>query len=158
MNKELKYKSAANRTLYENLIKLTVSQFKIFYTAFVHYWVNHKVFITNQSYHNLWCELNLLCHELDESFPDQYDDYEKMKSFWHYHPYYFLNQIPLNLVAGLFAEHMNDRVDILANFAKTLSDADTHAAYAYINDTLGLTESVDDLTSETQIYIEFFSY
>ena len=158
MNKELKFKNVANHTLYENLGKLTIPQFKVFYTAFVHYLVNHNFFITKQNYHNLWCELNFLCHEIDESFPDQYDDYEAMKSFCHYHPYYFLDRIPLDLVAGLFAEHMNDRVDILANFAKTLSDADTHAAYTYINNALGLTESVDDLTSETQIHIKFFSY
>ena len=158
MNKEQKFKCTINRTLYTNLSKLSADQFKAFYTAFVHYLVNHNFFITKQNYHNLWCELNLLCHELDESFPDPYDDYEAMRSFCHYHPYYFLDRIPLDLVASLFAEHMDDRVEILANFAKILSDADTHAAYAYINEALGLTESVDDLTLETQIHIEFFSY
>ena len=158
MNKEQNFNSTANRTLYQNLSNLTIPQFKVFYTAFVHYLVNHNFFITKQNYCNLWSELNLLCHELDESFPDQYDDYEAMKSFCHYHPYYFLDRIPLDLVAGLFAEHMNDRVDILANFAKILSVKGIYEAYAYINDALGLTESVDNLTSETQIHIEFFSY
>ena len=158
MNNESKFKSNANRTLYENLSNLTVQQFKAFYVAFVHYLVNHKFFITKQNFLNLWCELNLRCHELDESFPDQYDDYEAMKSFCHYHPYYFLDRIPLNQVATLFAEHMNDRVDILNHFVKLLYEADLRAAYTYINNALGLTESVDSLVSETQIHIEFFSY
>ena len=158
MNKEPKFKSTINRTLYENLSKLSANQFKIFYTAFVHYFVDYKFFITQPNCFNLWCELNLLCHELDESFPDPYDDYKAMRSFCHYHPYYFLDRIPLALVAGLFAEHINDRVDILFNFVKLLSEADIYAAYTYINDALSLTESVDDLVSQTQIHIEFFSF
>lgn len=158
MNKEPRFKSTINRTLYENLSKLTTTQFKIFYAAFVHYFVDHKFFITQPNYFNLWCELNLLCHELDESFPDPYDDYDTMRSFCHYHPYYFLDRIPLDLVAGLFAEQINDRVDILSNFARLLSEADLHTAYTYINDALGLAEPVNDLVLETQIHIQFFSY
>ena len=53
---------------------------------------------------------------------------------------------------------MNDRIDIITNFAKLLSEADMHTAYSYTNETLGLTESVDDLVSETQAHINFFSY
>ena len=158
MNKEPKFKSIINRTLYEHLSKLSADQFKIFYTALVHYFVNHKFFITQPNFFNLWCELNLLCHELDESFPDPYDDYEAMRSYCHYHPYYFLDRIPVELVAGLFAEHINNRVDVLSHFVKLLSKTDIHTAYEYINDALGLTESVDELVSETQIHIEFFSY
>ncbi|MBQ8756844.1 MAG: hypothetical protein IJZ48_01175 [Oscillospiraceae bacterium] len=158
MNKEPKFKSTINRTLYENLSKLTTTQFKIFYAAFVHYFVDYKFFITQLNYFNLWCELNLLCHELDESFPDPYDDYEAMRSFCHYHPYYFLDRIPLELVAGLFAEHMNDRVNVLSHFTKLLSETDLYTAYGYMNDALGLTEPVEELVSETQIHIEFFSY
>ena len=158
MNKELNFNSTSNRSLYQSLSKLTITQFKIFYTAFVHYLVNYKFFISKQNYHNLWCELNLLCHELDESFPDQYNDYEAMKSFCHYHPYYFLDRIPLNLVAVLFAKHMDNRVDILVNFARILSVEGTRAAYAYINKSLGLAESADALATETQIHVEFFSY
>ena len=158
MQNEFYFKHECNRTLYESLRKLSTNQFKIFYAAFVHYWVNHKLFIAQPNFFNLWCELNLLCHELDESFPNQYDDYDAMKSFCHYHPYYFLDRIPLDLVAGLFAEHMDNRVDILSNFVKLLSEADIYTAYRYTNDVLGLKESVDDLVSETQIHIKFFSY
>ena len=158
MNKEPNFKSTENRTLYESLRKLTTNQFKIFYVAFVHYFVNHKFFITQPNYFNLWCELNLLCHELDKSFPDPYDDYEAMRSFCHYHPYYFIDRIPLDLAAGLFAEHIDNRVDILSHFTKLLSETDLHTAYKYINDALGLAESVEELISETQIHIEFFSY
>ena len=151
-------KTPTNTDLYEQLSKLTAEQFKLFYAAFVHYFVNHNFFITKQNYHNLWCELNLLCHELDESFPDQYDDYDAMRSFCHYHPYYFIDKIPLDRIAVLFAEHINNCTDILATFVKLLSEADLRTAYAYSNNTLGLTESVDDLVSETQIHVQFFSY
>lgn len=144
------------RTLCDCLSKLTAAQFKVFYAAFVHYWVNHKFFITKQNFYNLWCEFNLLCHELDESFPDQYDDHEAVKDFCHFHPYYFIDRLPLDLVAKLFTEHVDDRIDILANFAKILSEADMHTAYTYMNDALGLTESIDYLVSETQTHIKFF--
>ena len=158
MNKEPKFKSTINRTLYEHLSKLSADQFKIFYTALVHYFVNHKFFITQPNFFNLWRELNLLYHELDESFPDPYDDYEAMRSYCHYHPCYFLDRIPVELVAGLFAEHINNRVDVLSHFVKLLSETDIHTAYGYTNEVLGLTESVDELVAETQIHIKFFSY
>ena len=158
MNNEFHFKHEVNRTLYENLSKLNEDQFKIFYGAVVHYFVNHKYFISKESFFDLWCELNLLCHELDESFPDPYDDYNAMKSFCHYHPYYFIDRIPLELVAGLFAEHMDNRIDALSIFVILLSEADIYAAYRYMNDALGLTESVEDLVSETLTHIKFFSY
>ena len=63
------------RLLYEYLSKLSLLQFKQFYCLFVHYWTNYKCFISQQNLFNLWCELNQLCHESDESFPDQYDTY-----------------------------------------------------------------------------------
>ena len=75
------------RLLYEYLSKLSLLQFKQFYCLFVHYWTNYKCFISQQNFFNLWCELNQLCHESDESFPDQYDDYEVIKSFCMTYPY-----------------------------------------------------------------------
>lgn len=158
MIKEIKKQNTGHSTLYECLSNLNAAQFKVFYAAFVHYWVNHKFFISKQNFYNLWCEFNLLCHELDDSFPDQYDDHEAIKEFCHFHPYYFIDRLPLDLVAKLFAEHVDDRVDILTNFAKTLSEADMCAAYTYMNDMLGLAESIDYLISETQTHIKFFSY
>lgn len=143
-------------TLYQQLNKLTVTQFKVIYTALVHYFINHKFFITKQNFFNLRCELNTLCHELDESFPNQYDDHIAMRDFWHFHPYYFIDHLPLNLLAKLFAEHVDNHVDILTTFAKTLSQADMHTAYTYMNDALGLAESLDYLVSETETHIKFF--
>ena len=151
-------KLSSSTDLFEQLSNLTAMQFKMFFAAFVHYWARGKFFITDQNFHNLWCEFNLLCHEMDESFPDQYDDHEAAKAFCHYHPYYFIDRLPLELVARLFAEYVDDRVDILAHFAKLLSDADIRAAYTYSNKVLGLSESIDYLVSETQTHIKFFSY
>ena len=158
MNKEQKVNNAIKHTLYENLSKLTADQFKILFTALIHYWAKYKFFISDQNLHNLWCELNLLCYEMDESFPSPYDDYEAMKSFCHYHPYYFIERIPLDCIAGLFAEHMDNRMDILTDFARHLSESDLQTSYEYINDALGLTESADELVSKTQTHIKFFSY
>ncbi len=64
-------------------------------------------FISNQNLFDFWCEANYLCHELDESFPDNYDDHEAMKSFWKQHPYYFIDRLPINLVAQLLSKHFN---------------------------------------------------
>ena len=104
----------------------------------------------------MWCEINLLCHELDENFPDQYDDHNAIKDFWHFHPYYFIDHLPLDLLANLFAEHITDRIDILINFVKRLLEADTRAAYTYMNEALALDESIDHLVSETETHIKFF--
>jgi hypothetical protein len=146
----------SKQILRERLSKLTIAQFKVFYAAFVHYRVHHQCFICKQNLFNLWCELNLLCHELDESFPDQYDDHEALRDFCHFHPYYFIDRLPLDLVAKLFAQYVDDRIDMLTNFVKILYEADMRAAYTYLNDTLKLNESVDDLVSETETHIKFF--
>ena len=150
------FDNSSKKALFTYLSKLPAKQFKAFYAALVHYWANHKFFISRQSFYNLWCEFNLLCHEMDERFPDQYDDHEAIKDYCHFHPYYFIDRLPLDLVAKLFTEHVDDRVDVLAYFAKLLLEADMHAAYEYMNDALGLAESVDDLISETEIHIKFF--
>ena len=154
MNTE--FDNSSKQALFTYLSKLPVKRFKAFYAALVHYWVNHKFFISRQSFYNLWCEFNLLCHEMDESFPDQYDDHEAIKDYCHFHPYYFIDRLPLDLVAKLFAEHVDDRVDVLADFAKLLLEADMYAAYRYMNDALGLAESIDALVSETETHIKFF--
>ena len=156
MEETRKSKTDARKELYECLNKLDIKQWKIFYAAFVHYWVNHKFFISKQSFFNLWCELNLLCHELDESFPDQYDDHEAVKDFCHFHPYYFIDRLPLDIVAGVFADHVDNRIDILSAFAKTLHETDIRSAYTHISEALGLDESIDYLVSETETHIKFF--
>ena len=156
MSNKQKIKRPTNADLFEQLSKLSTKQFKMFYAAFVHYWANYKFFISKQSFFTLWCEFNLLCHELDESFPDQYDDYEAVKDFCHFHPYYFIDRLPLELVAGLFANHIDDREDVLVGFVKRLLEADIRTAYAYMNDTLDLNEPIDYLVSETETHIKFF--
>ena len=67
------------RKLKKYMLRLDAQQFKLFYSIFVHYWVEHKVFISSQNFLNLWCELNLICSEVDESFPDPYYDRELVK-------------------------------------------------------------------------------
>lgn len=156
MNKEIEKENTGHSALYECLKNLSAAQFKVFYAALVHYWARYKFFISKQNFLNLWCEFNLLCHEFDESFPDPFDDHEAVKDFCHFHPYYFIDRLPLDLVAKLIAEHVDDRVDVLADFAKHLLEADMRAAYTYMNDALGLAESVDALVSETETHIKFF--
>ena len=83
------------RKLKESLSRLDTHKFKLFYSILVHYWVKMKAFISAQSFLNLWCELNKLCYEVDESFPDPYDDHELLKSYCQAHPYYFIDILDL---------------------------------------------------------------
>lgn len=141
----MKYKSNAQteskQILFNHLKELTPYQFKVFYCFLIHQWANNRYFINDQHLFNLWCELNFLCHEFDESFPDQYDDFEMIRSFSKARPYYFTDKLPADIIAALFAEHVDDRVDILANIAKLLLEG-IYAAYAYAINTLGLNESL----------------
>jgi len=157
MSKKLEFDNKAKPMLRDNLMKLNEEQFKIFYGAFVHYLVNYKYFISKQNLFNLRCELNLLCHEIDESFPEQYDDLTVMKSFSRSHPYYFIEKLPIELTARVFAEYVDDRIDVLTNIAKILYEADIYAAYSYSNKALGLNESIDALIAQIQEHIEYFS-
>ena len=157
MNINLKFENVARRSLCKYLSKLNPLQFKIFYSIFVHYWVSNKYFFNKQNLFNLWCELNRLCHELDESFPDEYDNKEEIASFCESHPYYFIDKLPINIIASLFADHIDDRIDILTNVAKILYETDIRAAYTYANKALGLNEPVDILVSQTQALIKRFS-
>lgn len=146
-----------NLDLYEYLLKLNAYQFKIFYGALVYYWAKYKLFISKQNFFNLWCELNLACHELDESFPDQYDDRDLICSFCKAHPYYFIDRLPIPLIAKLFAEYIDGHTEILINIVAKIRDADIHAAYTYANQALGLDDDVDVLVQETQYHLKNFS-
>ena len=157
MNINLKFENVARRSLCKYLSKLNPLQFKIFYSIFVHYWVSYKYFFNKQNLFNLWCELNRLCHELDEGFPDEYDNKEEIASFCKSHPYYFIDKLPINIIASLFADHIDDRIDILTNVAKILYETDIRAAYTYANKALGLNEPIDILVSQTQALINRFS-
>ena len=135
--------------LKEYMSKLDSQQFKLFYSIFVHYWVKKKVFISNQNFLNLWCELNLICSEVDDSFPDPYDC-DLIKSYCQAHPYYFIDILDLSLIINLFCEHCNDRLDILTQVINKLDTEGLWAAYAYSNEALGMSENIDELVSETE--------
>lgn len=157
MSNELRFEDQTRHALYNGLRKLNEVQFKIFYGAFVHYLVNYKCFISKQNLFNLRCELNQLCHELDESFPDQYDDHELMKSFFLAHPYYYMDKLPIELMARLFAEHVDDRIGILAGIARAAVETDIYGVYTYANHILGLNEQIDTLTAQVKKHIKDFS-
>ena len=157
MNKKLEFKDKARLALYNNLRKLNEVQFKVFYGAFVHYLVHYKCFVSKQNLFNLRCELNQLCHELDESFPNQYDDHKLMKSFFLAHPYYYMDKLPIELMARLFAKHIDDHIDILSGIAQTFFEADIYATYSYANKALGLNEQIDTLAAQAQNHIKDFS-
>lgn len=139
--------------LKHELMKLNLKELKVFYTMIVHYWVKARAFISEQSFLNLWCEVNQLCHEVDESFPDPYDDYELMKSFCHEHPYYFIDILCPELVINLFYEHLDDRIDVLTTIINKLHTEGIRAAYECSDEALGLNESIDELVAETERYI-----
>jgi hypothetical protein len=147
----------SKQILFNHIKELTPYQFKVFYCFLIHQWANNRYFISDQNLFNLWCELNFLCHEFDESFPDQYDDFEMIRSFSKARPYYFTDKLPADIIAALFAEHVDDRVDILANIARLLSSEGIRAAYAYAINTLGLNESLDTFVTEAQDHIKYFS-
>jgi len=106
-------KSSHNSSpLYESLSKLDKAQLKVFYGMLVHYRVSQGAFISKQNVFNLWCELNVLCHEVDESFPD-ISDHALIKSYCQAHPYYFIDILDPEPVIKLFCEHLDDRLDIL---------------------------------------------
>lgn len=143
-------------TLYKQLHRLNTKQFKIFYGMLVHCWVNQKIFISKQNFFNLWCELNVLCHEVDEGFPNIYD-HKLVKSYCQDHPYYFIDILDLETVIKLFCEHIDDRIDILAALVQKLDIEGIRAAYAYANEVLGLNEDIEDLVAQTEEHVDAFS-
>ncbi len=139
-----------NRTLYECLSTLDRYKFKVFYSIFVHCWAQDKSFITKQNLFNLWCELNALCHELDESFPDQYDDHKLIKSFCQAHPYYFIDMLPLELVAKLFSEYCDKNLAVLTKLGKILQNEGALAAISFLIDKFNLDNTVEELVSDIE--------
>ena len=133
-----------------NLYKLDSYKMKLFYGILVHCWASQKAFISTQNFRNLWCELNLICSEVDESFPDPYYDRDLIKSYCQAHPYYFIDILDLSLIINLFCEHCDDRLDILIQVINKLDTEGLWAAYAYSNEALGLSESIDELVYETE--------
>ena len=144
-------------TLKDNLMKLNQYQLKLFYGMLVHYWAKYRYFISNQSFFNLWCELNYLCATIDEGFSDPYDDRELLRSYCHSHPYYFIDILSPELVINLFCEYLDDRIDILAMIANKLHMEDLWAAYKSSNKALDLSENVEELVAEAEEHVKMFS-
>ena len=157
MNIDSIFEKVANRSLYKILSKLDVIQFKMFYSIFVHYWTNHKHFISNKNFSNLWCELNQICHEVDETFPDPYDDHNLIKSYCQEHPFYFIDILDLETIINLFCEHCDDNLDTLIQVIYKLNTEGLRAAYACANEAFDLDESVDELVTETTKYLKRFT-
>ena len=145
------------RKLKEYMSRLDAHKFKLFYSILVDYWVKQKAFISSRNFFNLWCELNHLCAEIDEGFPDPYDDYELLRSFCQAHPYYFIDILDLRLIINLFCEHCDDRLNVLIEVINKLDTEGLRAAYAYSNEALGLNENIDELVSEAEEHLKAFS-
>lgn len=143
--------------LKENLYRLNRYQLKLFYGMLVYCWASQKAFISTQSFKNLWGELNFLCAEIDEGFPDPYDDFELLKSFCLAHPYYFIDILSPERIINLFCEHLDDRIDVLAAIVQKLSTEGLRAAYEYSKEALGLTEDIDELIAQAQEHVNIFS-
>jgi hypothetical protein len=142
--------------LFEILSKLNKIQFKAFYGILVHYWANQKAFISKQNFFNLWCELNVLCREVNEGFPD-ITDHELIKSYCHQHPYYFIDILDTGIVVKLFCEYLDDRIDILTTMVQRLDTEGIWAACECVNEALGMSEDIDELATEIEEHIKEFS-
>ena len=154
----MNFKDKNDRALLkENLYRLNKYQLKLFYGILVHCWASQKAFISTQSFKNLWCELNYLCAEVDESFPSPYYDHELLKSFCHAHPYYFIDILNPKIVVNLFCEYLDDRIDILVTIVHKLHTEGLWAAYESSNKTLGLYENVEKLVLEAEEHLKSFS-
>ena len=142
--------------LKDELLELDKRQLKLFYSVLVHYWVKNKSFISKQNFFNLWCELNELCSEVDEEFPEPHNDYKLLKSYCQAHPLYFIDILDPRLVIKLFCEHLDSKVDVLIEVANKLSTGGLRAAYECCNKALGMNGDVDNLVLETEAYIGYF--
>ena len=145
----------ASAIIKDNLIKLDKRQLKEFYSIIVHYWVKNRSFLSEQNFLNLWCELNRLCGEVDESFPDPYDDHNLLRSFCQAHPFYFIDRLSLELVINLFCRYFDDKLDILAMITNKLRTEGLMSAYTYSNTALDLTEDIEELVDKTTYYVKY---
>ena len=143
--------------LKDELLELDKRQLKLFYSVLVHYWVKNKSFISKQNFFNLWCELNELCSEVDEGFPEPHNDYKLLKSYCQAHPFYFIDILDPRLVIKLFCEHLDNKVDILTTAVNKLRTGGIKAAYECCNEALAMNEDVDNLVLETEAYIGYFT-
>ena len=141
----------------ESLIKLNTKQFKIFYAIIVHCRAHNKHFISTQNLFNLWCELNVLCSEFDESFPSPYDDHLLLKSFCSAHPYYFIDILPIEIIAKLFSEYLNKNLNALLKLIQIIYEEDLKFVCQYIVDKFSIDHTVDELVSDLEEHIKQYS-
>lgn len=146
-----------HRLIEERLQMLDTNQLKILYAIIVHCFAHHKSFISTQNFFNLWCELNALCHEIDESFPEPYDDYELIKDFCHAHPYYFIDILPFSLITKLFSEHFDQHLEILSNLIQIIYEQDIKAANQYTIDVFKLEHTAEELATDLEEHIKHYS-
>lgn len=146
-------KTDLQKLIKEALSKLNKKQFKIFYTIIIHCHANNKLFISTQNLFNLWCELNVLCAEFDESFPDQYDDHLLIKSFCITHPYYFLDILPHKLITKLFSEHLDKHLKTLLKLIQIIHKDDLKSACHYIIDKFSIDHTADELLNDLEEHI-----
>ena len=137
-------------------MKLDKRQLKLFYSVLVHYWIRNRAFISKQNFFNLWCELNELCCEANESFPDPHDDHHLTTSFCQAHPFYFIDMLEPEIVKNLFCEHLDNKIDILITVVKKLHTGDLRAVYEYCNEMMSMDENIDELVSGTEKYVNVF--
>ena len=154
MNKKNKKDRAL---LKKHLYKLDSYKMKLFYGILVHCWAGQKAFISTQNFKNLWCELNYLCSMVDEGFPAPYEDYELLRSFCQAHPYYFIDILSPEIIIDLFCEHLDNRLDVLATIAQKLHTEGLRAAYEYSNETLRLTDDLDESIAQAEEHVKAFS-
>ena len=133
------------RHLRNRLETMNNKEFKMFYCILVHYWVNYEFFIDKWNFFNLWCELDELCHEADESFPDPHDDHKLMVSFCKEHPFYFIDILNLKLVKSRFWKYMDKDLKVIIIATKKLHTEGLRATYEYINKAMSLSENIDEL-------------
>lgn len=146
----------SSNAICELLSKLSSKQFKVFYGILVHCRAHGKSFISKHSFFNLWCELNYYCHELDESFPDPYYDYELLKDFCHAHPYYFIDRLPIDLIANLFSDYCDERLDVLETLVQILYSQGSRAAHQYVLDEFKFDHTVEELEANLEEHIKHF--
>ena len=136
--------SKSQNLIKESLTKLNRKQFKIFYAIIVHCRAHDKYFISTQNLLNLWCELNLLCAEFDESFPTPYDDHLLIKSFCSAHPYYFIDILPLELIVDLFTEYLDLHLETLLKLIQFIDKKDYKIICRYIIDEFNINDHTPD--------------
>ena len=151
-------KNKLQRLIKERLQKLNTNQLKIFYAMIVHCRAHQKSFISTSNLFNLWCELNALCYDLDPSFPNPHDDHKLLKDFCLAHPYYFIDILPHDLVAKLFSEYFDQRLETLSELIKIIHEQDIKAAHQYIITTLDITDhTLEELVTDLKEHLEYYS-